>query len=85
MECCKDPRKHTLQWSYDFGGNNSSTPTIGINRQSFDQIARISNSGSLVNIGSKAEACWGEVANQMRDEIPRNICGIDSINKDHWW
>ena len=83
MEWCKDPRKQTLQWSYDFGGNNSSTSTIGIHPQSFDQIARIS--GSLVNIGSRAQACWGETANQMRDGMPRNIFGMDSINKGNWW
>ena len=71
MECCKDPSKQTLQWSYDFGGNNSSTPTIGIHRQSFDQIARISNGGSLLI--------------KMRDGMLTNICGIDSINKGHWW
>ena len=70
---------------YLFGGNNSLTSTVGIHRQSFDQIARMYNGGSLVNIGSRADTCWGETANQMRGGTPRNIFGIDSINKGHWW
>ena len=70
---------------YLFSGSNSLTSTIGIHRQNFDQIARMSNGGSLVNIGSRVKAFWGEAANQTRDRMPRNICGIDSINKGHWW
>ena len=81
MECCKDPSKQTLRWSYDFSGNNSWTPIVEIYRQSFNQIVSISTGGTLVNIGSRVKAFWGEAANQTRDRMPRNICGIDSINK----
>ena len=70
---------------YLFSGSNSLTSTIRIHQQSFDLIARMSNDGSLVNIGSRANTCWGETANQMRDGMPRNVFGIDSINKGYWW
>ena len=38
----------TLQWTYDFSDNKSSTFTIGIDQQCLNQIERISNGGSLL-------------------------------------